>query len=147
MTLQGSGADVLMTAATPKFAAQAIRKIYDLNRKPLHFPTNVSGSVAAVINPAGPERAVGIIMGGYAKEVSDPAWENDPGMNEWQAFMKEYMPGADLADANYPSAIQSTCCSMEAYSASRVAMPPGVIPVIGDARRSTSRTLGRLNVS
>ena len=102
VTLQGSGADVLVTAATPKFSAQAIRKIYDLNWKPLHFLTNVSSSVAAVINPAGPERAVGIILGGYVKEVSDPAWENDPGMNEWRAFMKEYMPGADLADANYP---------------------------------------------
>jgi branched-chain amino acid transport system substrate-binding protein len=102
VTLQGSGADVLVTAATPKFSAQAIRKIYDLNWKPLHFLTNVSSSVAAVINPAGPERAVGIILGGYVKEVSDPAWENDPGMNEWRAFMKEYMPGADLAGANYP---------------------------------------------
>lgn len=102
VTLQGSGADVLVTAATPKFAAQAIRKIYDLNWKPLHFLTNVSASVAAVINPAGPERAVGIVLGGYVKEVSDPAWENDPGMNEWRAFMKEYMPDADLADVNYP---------------------------------------------
>ena len=101
VTLQGSGADVLVTAATPKFAAQTIRKIYDLNWKPLHFLTNVSGSVASVINPAGPERAVGIVLGGYLKEISDPAWSNDPGMNEWRAFMKEYMPDADLADANY----------------------------------------------
>jgi len=101
VTLQGSGADVLVTAATPKFAAQIIRKIYDLGWKPLHFLTDVSGSVAAVINPAGPERAVGIVLGGYLKEVSDPAWSDDPGMNEWRAFMKEYMPDADIADANY----------------------------------------------
>ena len=101
VTLQGSGADVLVTAATPKFAAQTIRKIYDLNWKPLHFLTNVSGSVASVINPAGPERAVGIVLGGYLKEISDPAWSDDPGMNEWRAFMKEYMPDADMADANY----------------------------------------------
>ncbi len=101
VTLQGSGADVLVTAATPKFAAQAIRKIYDLNWKPLHLLTDVSASVAAVINPAGPERAVGIVLGGYLKEVSDPAWTDDPGMNEWRAFMKEYMPDADLADSNY----------------------------------------------
>ncbi len=101
VTLQGSGADVLVTAATPKFAAQTIRKIYDLNWKPLHLLTDVSGSVASVINPAGPERAVGIILGGYLKEVSDPAWSDDPGMNEWRAFMKEYMPDSDMADANY----------------------------------------------
>jgi len=101
VTLQGSGANVLVTAATPKFAAQIIRKIYDLGWKPLHLLTDVSGSVAAVINPAGPERAVGIVLGGYLKEVSDPAWSDDPGMNEWRAFMKEYMPDADIADANY----------------------------------------------
>jgi len=101
VTLQGSGADVLVTAATPKFAAQTIRKIYDLGWKPLHLLTDVSGSVAAVINPAGPERAVGIILGGYLKEVSDPAWSDDPGMNEWRAFMKEYMPDSDITDANY----------------------------------------------
>jgi len=101
VTLQGSGADVLVTAATPKFAAQVIRKIYDLGWKPLHFLTNVSGSVAAVITPAGPERAVGIILAAYVKEVSDPDWKDDPGMNEWRAFMKEYMPEADITDANY----------------------------------------------
>ena len=101
VTLQGSGADVLVTAATPKFAAQTIRKIYDLSWKPLHLLTDVSGSVASVINPAGPERAVGIVLGGYLKEISDPAWSDDPGMNEWRAFMKEYMPDSDVADANY----------------------------------------------
>ena len=101
VTLQGSGADVLVTAATPKFAAQMIRKIYDLDWKPLHLLTDVSGSVASVINPAGPERAVGIVLGGYLKEVSDPAWSDDPGMNEWRAFMKEYMPDSDVTDANY----------------------------------------------
>ena len=101
VTLQGSGADVLVTAATPKFAAQMIRKIYDLDWKPLHLLTDVSGSVAAVINPAGPERAVGIVLGGYLKEISDPAWSDDPGMNEWRAFMQEYMPGSDVTDANY----------------------------------------------
>jgi len=101
VTLQGSGADMLVTAATPKFAAQMIRKIYDLGWKPLHFLTNVSGSVGAVINPAGPERATGIILAAYLKEVSDPAWKEDPGMKEWLAFMKEYMPDSDITDANY----------------------------------------------
>ncbi len=101
VTLQGSGADMLVTAATPKFAAQVIRKIYDLGWKPLHFLTNVSGSVGAVITPAGPERAVGIILAAYLKEVSDPDWKDDPGMNEWRAFMKEYMPDSDITDANY----------------------------------------------
>ena len=98
VTLQGSGADVLVTAATPKWAAQTIRKIADLNWKPLHFMTNVSISVGSVIKPAGPEKAIGMISGGYLKDNSDPRWANDPGMNEWRAFMQQYQPDADLAD-------------------------------------------------
>ena len=102
VTMQGSGADVLVTAATPKFAAQVIRKIYDLGWKPLHLLTDVSLSVAAVINPAGPERAVGLIAAAYLKDAGDPAWKDDAGMNEWRAFMKEYMADSDIADSNYP---------------------------------------------
>jgi branched-chain amino acid transport system substrate-binding protein len=51
VALQTSGADVLITAATAKIAAQTIRKI--AGWKPLHFMTNVSTSVASVITPAG----------------------------------------------------------------------------------------------
>ena len=101
VALQGSGADVLVSAATPKFAAQVIRKIYDLNWKPLHLLTDVSISTAAVINPAGPERATGTIAAGYLKDHLDPAWKDDAGMNEWRQFMKDYMPEADLTDSNY----------------------------------------------
>jgi branched-chain amino acid transport system substrate-binding protein len=101
VTLQASGADVLVSAATPKFAAQIIRKIYDLNWKPLHLMTDVSISTAAVINPAGPERAVGLVAALYLKDNADPAWKDDAGMNEWREFMKEYVPDGDLADSNY----------------------------------------------
>jgi branched-chain amino acid transport system substrate-binding protein len=101
VTLQSAGVDTLVTAATPKFAAQAIRKIYDIGWKPLHFLTNVSLSVAAVMIPAGPEKGIGIITSNYGKDANDPAWKDDPGMNEYRAFMKKYMPGADLTDNNY----------------------------------------------
>ncbi len=100
VSLQASGADVLLTAATPKWAAQMIRKIADLNWKPLHFMTNVSVSVGSVINPAGPEKAAGMITAAYQKDNSDPQWANDPGMTEWRAFMKQYQPNADLSDNN-----------------------------------------------
>ena len=69
MALQGSGADVLLTAAIPKFAAQAIRKVYDIGWKPTHFLTNVSISVGAVMKPAGPEKGVGIISGGVRSKI------------------------------------------------------------------------------
>ncbi len=101
VTLQASGADTLVTAATPKFAAQAIRKVYDIGWKPLHLLTNVSLSVASVMVPAGPEKGVGVITSNYGKDATDPAWANDPGMNEWRAFMQKYLPDADMKDNNY----------------------------------------------
>ncbi len=104
VAMKSSGADVLVSAATPKFAAQIIRKIYDLDWHPLHFVTDVSISVGAVINPAGPERATGLIAASYLKDNADPQWENDAGMNEWRKFMKDYLPEGELSDSNYPYA-------------------------------------------
>ncbi len=101
VTLRASGADVLVTAATPKFAAQMIRKVFDLGWKPAHFLTNVSISVASVMEPAGPEKGTGIISAAYNKDAGDPAWAKDPGMMEWRAFMAKYIPDGDLNDTNY----------------------------------------------
>ena len=64
--LQGSGADVLLTAVTPKAAAQTIRKVYDIGWRPTHFLTNVSVSVKAVMQPAGAEKGVGIISAAFS---------------------------------------------------------------------------------
>ena len=100
-TLQASGADVLVVVAAPKFAAQAIRKVYDLNWKPLFIMTNVSISVGAVLTPAGPEKAIGLISTGWLKDPTDHQWDQDAGMQEWRDFMAKNMPGADLTDANY----------------------------------------------
>ena len=100
-TLQASGANVLLVAAIPKFAAMAIRKVYDLGWKPTFFMTNVSISVGSVITPAGPEKAIGMLSTDYRKDPVDPSWAKDPGMQEWRDFMAKYMPGADLTDNNY----------------------------------------------
>ena len=99
--LQGSGADALVVGATPKFAAQAIKKVHDLGWHPMFFMTNVSNSVGAVITPAGPENAIGMLSTIYQKDPTDHRWDNDAGMNEWRAFMAKYMPGADVTDLNY----------------------------------------------
>ena len=101
ITLQGSGANVLLTAATPKFAAQMIRKIYDIGWKPMHFMTNVSVSVGSVITPAGADKAVGMITAGYEKDWTDPRWRQDAGLQTWRAFMQKYLPDGDLTDVNY----------------------------------------------
>jgi branched-chain amino acid transport system substrate-binding protein len=101
LSLQSSGAEVLLTAATPKFAAQAIRKVYDVGWRPaLHFLTNVSISAGTVMNPAGPEKGTGIITSAYLKDPTDPSWRDDPGMVEWRAFMQRYYPDGDLTDTS-----------------------------------------------
>jgi len=96
--LQASGADVFFNITTPKFAAQAIRKAYDLGWKPLQYLNSVSGSIGSVLTPAGLDKSVGIISTQYLKDPKDPAWQDDKGMNEWRAFMKKYYPEGDLTD-------------------------------------------------
>jgi len=96
--LQASGANVFFQATTPKFAAQAIRKAYDIGWKPVQYLNNVSISVGSVLKPAGLEKAVGIITAGYQKEHSDPRFANDAGLNKWREFMKKYMPDGNLDD-------------------------------------------------
>ena len=99
LELKNAGVEVLITAATPKFAARTIRKIAELGWKPLHFMTNVSISVGSVITPAGPENATCLISAAYLKNPTDATWKDDPGMNQWRTFMAKYMLGADLTDA------------------------------------------------
>jgi branched-chain amino acid transport system substrate-binding protein len=102
VTLQGSGADMLLTAAIPKYAAQTIRKAFDIGWKPTHYLTNVSISVGSVLEPAGLEKSAGIISADYRKDASDPRWKDDAGYKQWLAFMQKNMPDADLKDNNYP---------------------------------------------
>jgi len=99
--LQSSGANVLLVAAIPKFAAQSIRKVHDLEWKPTFIMSNVSISVGSVLRPAGLQNAIGMLSTGYLKDPTDPGWDHDPGLNEWRAFMTKYMPGSDPTDAQY----------------------------------------------
>ncbi|WP_149536082.1 ABC transporter substrate-binding protein [Siccirubricoccus phaeus] len=104
VTLAGSGADIMLTATTPKFAAQSIRKVFEVGWRPLHYLTNVSISVGTVMEPAGPERGIGIITSAYLKDPTDPAWDQDAGMNEWRSFMAKYLPEGDIKDGSFPFA-------------------------------------------
>jgi ABC-type branched-subunit amino acid transport system substrate-binding protein len=101
VTLKASGADTMFTIATPKFAAQSIRKVADIGWQPLHFVNNVASSVGAVLTPAGLDKSTGLITALYLKDPVDPQWDKDPGMTRWHAFMKKYMPDANVADFNY----------------------------------------------
>jgi branched-chain amino acid transport system substrate-binding protein len=98
--LKGTGADVFVNISTPKFAAQAIKKMAELEWKPMHVMTDVSISIGAVMKPAGFEASEGILSAGYLKDASDPQWANDEGMKKFMAFIDKYMPGANIADTN-----------------------------------------------
>ena len=98
--MQGSGANVFFNITTPKFAAQAIRKSFDIGWKPVHYLNNVSASIGAVLIPAGLDKSVGLISTQYLKDPLDPAWKDDAGMKEWRAFMAKYYPEGDLKDGS-----------------------------------------------
>jgi branched-chain amino acid transport system substrate-binding protein len=93
--LKASGADVLFSAASPKFVAQEIRKVVELGWKPLHVVSITGSYIAASIKPAGFENAQGIISSSYWKDPLDSQWANDPAMNEWRSFMTKYYPEGD----------------------------------------------------
>jgi len=98
VSLQGSGANVLLNIAIPKFAVQAIRKVYDLGWKPTHILSNVSSSVGVVMRPAGAEKSTGIISATYLKDPTDPQWQDTPEYKEWLAWMKKYNTSGNIAD-------------------------------------------------
>jgi branched-chain amino acid transport system substrate-binding protein len=100
VTLRGSKADTFINITTPKFAAQAIRKVSDIGWKPTHYLNQVGASIASVIKPAGPEKAVGAMTVGYFKDSTDPQYDSDPEMQRFKAFMKQYYPEGDPNDGS-----------------------------------------------
>jgi branched-chain amino acid transport system substrate-binding protein len=87
--------------ATPKFAAQAIRKVAEISWKPLHVVNNVSASIGGVLKPAGFESAQGIVSAAYLKDATDAQWKNDADMKAWNAFIDKYIPDGDKSDSSY----------------------------------------------
>lgn len=101
VNLKASGAEALLVAGTPKFAAQAIRKADEIGWKPLLIVNYPSSSVGGVLRPAGLDKSVGVIAGTMTKDPTDSKWDNDPGMKGFRAFVEKYMPGIDISDTNY----------------------------------------------
>jgi branched-chain amino acid transport system substrate-binding protein len=99
VTLQGAGADTLVQFTTPKFAAQVIRKAYDLDWHPLHITSQGGNSVSATLQPAGLEKSIGLISAAFLKDPTDPQWASDPDMRAWLAWMKRYYPEGNTADS------------------------------------------------
>jgi len=98
--LKSLGADLLYDASTPKFAAQAIKKVADLGWKPVHILDINATSVGAVMKPAGLDNAKGVISVNYGKDPLDPKWKDDAGMKKYFDFMAKYFPEGDK-DSNF----------------------------------------------
>jgi len=98
--LKATGADVFISITTPKFAAQAIKKIAEIEWKPMQIVSNVSASVGSVIKPAGFENAQGILSAAYAKDGADTQWDSDPNMKKFYAFLEKYYPEGNKLDAS-----------------------------------------------
>ena len=108
--LKDTGANVFFNISTPKFAAQAIKKMGELGWKPAHYLNNVSASVGAVIKPAGFDASQGILTAQYIKDATDPQWKTSPDMVVWEKFMDKYQPQGDKTSTFpvYAYAVSST---------------------------------------
>ena len=93
--LKSLGADLLYDASTPKFAAQAIKKVADLGWKPIHILDINASPVSATLKPAGLEISKDIISTNYGKDPGDPQWKDDAGIKAYFAFMDKYYPEGD----------------------------------------------------
>jgi branched-chain amino acid transport system substrate-binding protein len=93
--LKASGADIFVNIATPRGAAQAIRKVAELGWTATHILNNVSNSVGSVLRPAGLEASQGVISTFYLKDPTDPTWQNDEALRRWNAFMDQYFADGD----------------------------------------------------
>jgi branched-chain amino acid transport system substrate-binding protein len=98
--LKSTDADVFFNVSTPKFAAQAIKKIAEIGWKPLHLLNNVSSSIGSVMQPAGYENGQGIISAAYLKDVADPQWASDAGMKEFLTFLEKDFPEGNKLDGS-----------------------------------------------
>jgi branched-chain amino acid transport system substrate-binding protein len=98
ISLKAAGANVLFDASSPKFAAQTIRKVFELGWQPTHFLSLTGNSIPAALVPAGVEKSIGIISASPNKDPSDPVWTTDKGVQDYLAFAKGYIPDRDPRD-------------------------------------------------
>ena len=113
VAIKTANPDIFVNIGTPKFAAQAIKKVAELGWHPIHIMTNVSASVGAVLKPAGLENATGILSAGYQMDVTDPQWDSHPGMQKYRAFMAKYYPEADRSESGPLTAYNTSTALIE----------------------------------
>ena len=100
-TLKASGANVLFGVVLGKFTSQMIKGVAEISWKPDLFFVPTSASSISFLAPAGLENAVGLISSANQKDTIDTQWADDAAIKEFFAFMKQYLPNADLNNSNY----------------------------------------------
>jgi ABC-type branched-subunit amino acid transport system substrate-binding protein len=100
LKIKSAGADLFFSASTPKQAAQAIKKIAELDWHPVQIVDINATSVGAVMKPAGLDAAKGVISVNYGKDPLDPTWKDDAGLKRYFDFMAKYYPDGDK-DSNF----------------------------------------------
>ena len=95
LKIKDSGADLFYSASLPKQAAQAIRKIHELDWHPVHIVDINASPVSATLKPAGLDASKGLISVNYGKDPADPTWKDDPGLKKYLEFMDKYYPDGD----------------------------------------------------
>jgi branched-chain amino acid transport system substrate-binding protein len=100
VALKDSGADVFLNMAVGPFATRAIRKVFDIDWHPLQFIPNASLSIAEFLEPAGLEKAAGIITNARSKGWLHPEARRDSAVRDFLEWMHKYNPQASLRDQN-----------------------------------------------
>jgi branched-chain amino acid transport system substrate-binding protein len=113
VAIKTANPEIFVNIGTPKFAAQAIKKLAELDWHPIHIMTNVSASVGAVLRPAGLDNSKGILSAGYQMDVTDPQWDSHPGMQKYRVFMAKYYPEADRSESGPLTAYNTSTALVE----------------------------------
>jgi len=108
-----TGCNALIAVTLPPLAVQAIRKVRDLDWKPIFFMSNISVSVPVVLQPAGLESSIGLLSSTWTKDPLDPEFENDPGMKDWRAWMSKYLPGEDVRRPSFAHGYNSAAALIQ----------------------------------
>ncbi|MFC0283479.1 ABC transporter substrate-binding protein [Camelimonas abortus] len=91
INLARSGADVFFNASSGKFTSQAVKKAHELDWKPFQILISTS-SGTTILSAAGAEAARGIVSAHYIKQLGSPQWDDDPGVQAFEALRAKRMP-------------------------------------------------------
>jgi branched-chain amino acid transport system substrate-binding protein len=118
-TLKASGANVMFGVVLGKFTPQMIKGMAEIKWKPDLFFIPISASSISFLEPAGLENAVGLISSSNQKDTMDVQWADDAGVKAYFAFMKQYLPNADLNNSNYAAGYHFASLLMQVLTACR----------------------------